>query len=532
MPGGAGRPAAHRHNPRAAVSQEVRVRLADSAAEWTSGVLATLGLLMLFAGARQRRVGLALAAAALLSLATVAGQRYVDLPAWLAATLPLLAPLALVLALLLVEVTLRALKASQMQRQALRQRLAEQGAEIDAAHLQIQQAQALAEAADQAKARFLAAASHDLRQPAHALGLYTAALRAGPLAPAQAEIADRMQATLTALDAMFAALLDVSRMDAGAVLPQWDTVLLAPLLQRLAQEWAPQAEARGLRLAVHIGDPTAMTVTDPVLLERVLRNLLANAVACTQRGGVLMACRQRTAADGERHLRIEVWDSGVGIAQADQGRVFDEFFQLRNGRGPPHSNPPISKPGQGLGLAIVQRLLRLLQLRVVLHSRPGRGSVFFVEGLAPAGAAPLAVAAARQQMRRLAGLLVAVLEADADVRDAMRRLLQLWDCRVVAAGSGSELLQRLPHPHAAPQALVADLRLVDDKSGKRTADEVRRLQAAWGHAVPVLWLSGETAPDGLRAALPPGATVLTKPVSPARLRAWLEQQLPDAPRSS
>ena len=521
------------------------MRLADGAAGWVSGAVGALGLIALLAGARQRRAGLIVGACvcafALLALAVAAWFGRDDLPGWL---LTAAALLVMALTLLWVEVTFRALRAGQAQRQALQQRLAEHGAQLDEARQQMQQAQATAEAADQAKARFLAAASHDLRQPAHALGLYTAALRAGPLAPAQAEIADRMQATLAALDALFAALLDVSRMDAGAVLPQWDTVLLAPLLQRLAQEWAPQAEARGLRLAVHIADPAAMTVTDPVLLERVLRNLLANAVAHTPRGGVLLACRPRTSADGESHLRIEVWDSGVGIAPADQERVFDEFFQVTNERRIQHSSPrkspSISKPGQGLGLAIVQRLVRLLQLRVVLHSRPGRGSVFFVEGLAPAGVAPLAVAAARLQMRlqmrRLAGLLVAVLEDDADVRDAMRRLLQLWDCRVVDGASATELLQRLPQPEDAPQALVADLRLDagknDGENGvKSGADEVRRLQAAWGHTVPVLWISGETAPDGLRATLPAGATVLTKPVSPARLRAWLEQQLPDPAES-
>ena len=501
------------------------MQLAEGGAGWISGALGALGLLVLFTAIRQRRVGLGLAAMALLAFSAAAWVGRGGMPAWLAAAGLML---ALGSALLMIEVAARALIASQSQRHELQQRLAEHCTDLDQARLQLQQAQAAAEAADQAKARFLAAASHDLRQPAHALGLYTAALRAGPLAPQQAEIAERMQASLAALDAMFAALLDVSRMDAGAVLPQWDTVLLAPLLQRLADEWAPQAEARGLRLAVHIADPGAMTVTDPVLLERVLRNLLANAVACTQRGGVLLACRLRTESDGERHLRIEVWDSGVGIAPAEQGRVFEEFYQAAAAMtdSPNSPNSP-KKPGQGqgLGLAIVQRLVRLLQLRVVLHSQPGRGSVFFIEGLAPAGVVPLAAVAARLQMRRLAGLLVAVLEDDAEVRDAMRRLLQLWDCRVVVAASSTELLARLP---AAPHALVADLRLVAGRSG---TEEVQRLQAAWGHGVPVLWVSGETAANGLRAALPAAASVLTKPVSPARLRAWLEQQLPHSPHS-
>ena len=498
------------------------MRLGDGGAEWISGALGALGLLVLFTAARQRRLRLGLGAVALLTLAGAVWLERAAWPAWLAAAGLLL---GLAAALMLIEVAGRALTASQAQRHELQQRLVELTGELDQARLQMQQAQAAAEAADQAKARFLAAASHDLRQPAHALGLYTAALRAGALAPAQAEIADRMQGSLAALEAMFAALLDVSRMDAGAVLPQWDTVRLAPLLQRLADEWAPQAESRGLRLALHIADPLAMTVTDPVLLERVLRNLLANAVACTQRGGVLLACRPRTAPDGERHLRIEIWDSGVGIAPAEQGRVFEEFYQApaRTADCPSSAHSP-KRPGQGLGLSIVQRLVRLLQLRVLLHSQPGRGSVFFVEGLAPAGVAPQAAAAARLQMRRLAGLRVAVLEDDAEVRDAMRRLLQLWDCRVVDAADGAGLLQRMPGPPQAPHALVADLRLAGGRSG---ADDVRGLHAAWGRAVPVLWISGETAADGLRATLPAGATVLSKPVSPARLRAWLEQQLPE-----
>jgi CheY-like chemotaxis protein len=180
--------------------------------------------------------------------------------------------------------------------------------------------------------------------------------------------------------------------------------------------------------------------------------------------------------------------------------------------------------GLGLGLAIVQRLARLLQLRVVLHSRPGCGSVFFVEGLAPAGVAPQAAAASRREWapagRRLAGLLVAVLEDDAEVRDAMRLLLQRWDCRVVDGTQADDLLQRLP---TGPDAVLADLRLADGRTGPA---ELQHLQQAWGRAVPVLWISGETAPDGLRAGLPDGAPVLTKPVSPARLLAWLEQRLP------
>jgi signal transduction histidine kinase/CheY-like chemotaxis protein len=393
----------------------------------------------------------------------------------------------------------------------MQQQLQAQAAELAATRQQMQRAVESAEAAAQARSSFLAAASHDLRQPAHALGLYTAALRAGPLAAEQAEIVSRMQASLAALDAMFAALLDVSRIDAGAVAPQWDTVWLAPLLHRLALEWAPQAEARGLRLAVHVSDPLAVTVTDALLLERVLRNLLANAIKYTRQGGVLLACRARGAADGTRGWRVEVWDTGIGIPPAEQERVFEEFYQVA-GPGPERGQ------GLGLGLAIVQRLVRLLQLRLVLRSVPGRGSVFLLSGLAAARPSTQRAAEARQAMRQLQGLGVAVLEDDDDVRDAMHRLLSQWGCRVLAGVDAQDLLGRFPD--AGPvQALIADLRLADGRLGP---DEARTLMAAWGRSLPMLLVSGETGHAGLQALHQSGQPVLAKPVSPARLRSWLE----------
>ena len=371
----------------------------------------------------------------------------------------------------------------------------------------LDRAQAAAEVADLAKTRFLAAASHDLRQPAHALGLYLATLRAGELAPAQAELAERMTAALGALQAMFAALLDVSRIDADSLAPQWTLVPLAPLLRRLADEQAGAAEARGLRLSLHLADE-ATSVTDPLLLERVLRNLLANAVQHTQAGGVLLACRRRGAGDGAR-WRIEVWDSGCGIAPADHERVFQEFQQLGHGGG-----------GLGLGLPIARRLSQLLQLRLSLQSRPGRGSVFLVDGLAPAGAAPLRAAAAREGLRRLAGASVAVLDDNEDVRRATRGLLQRWECQVADAADADALLAQGGNP---PQALVVDLELAGGRNG---VAEAQRLFAAWGAAVPLLLISGDS-----RAEVPPGldAEMLAKPASPARLRAWLEQALQAEP---
>lgn len=233
-------------------------------------------------------------------------------------------------------------------------------------------------AADAAKSRVLAAAGHDLRQPVHALGLYLGQLAQGPLDPGQHELAVRMRQTLDALHALHAPLTEVAALDAEAVQPRWQQIALAPLLRRLADEYALSAEARGLRLVLHVArgaeraaDEALHTVTDPALLERLLRNLLANAVKYTDRGGVLLACRCR---DGD--LRIEIWDSGIGIAAAAQERVFEAFEQLGAEQGR-------RRAGSGLGLAIARRLARVLQLRLALHSRPGHGTVFLLEGLVP-----------------------------------------------------------------------------------------------------------------------------------------------------
>lgn len=444
---------------------------------------------------------------------------------------------------------------------ALTARVVEAEAALRATRAELARAERVAGAADQAKARFLAAASHDLRQPAHALGLYLATLRATLVPPTaqagpgpegggaglganldtggdatRAELLDRMAASLAALEAMLSRLLDLSRLEAGALEPNWDLVPLEPLLRRLADEFGALAETRGLRLALHLGrapgDVPRVSVTDPVLLERVLRNLLANAVKHTARGGVLLACRARrtadgvddasgTAAPGNLQWRIEVWDSGPGIAETDRERVFEPFQQL--------GNPGRSRAGgQGLGLAIVRGLAQVLGLDVTLHSRPGRGSVFCVEGLAPSGSVPQAAAAARAAMQRLQGMRVALLEDDDEVRDATTRLLASWGVEVIAAADADALADAVDaapgspgSPGAGPpQALVADVRL---GGGRHGPDEAARLARRWGRAVPLLLVSGETAPDVLAALRAGGHTCLAKPLAPSRLRAWLEQ---------
>jgi signal transduction histidine kinase len=228
--------------------------------------------------------------------------------------------------------------------------------------------------ADRAKTRFLAAASHDLRQPIQALGLQLVQLTGmgGAIndAPVQA-VAQRMGRALGSLSAMFDTLLDISRMDAGAVTPQPELFRLRPFLARLVDEFMASAHSSGLRLALRVS-ADAQAHSDPVLLEGIVRNLLGNALKYTQRGGVLLAVRRRGPA-----WQLQVWDSGPGIGDEDHERIFEEFYRVRSAQ-PKGSAEVEREPGLGLGLAIVQRQCRLLGHRLQLHSVPGRGSRFSV----------------------------------------------------------------------------------------------------------------------------------------------------------
>jgi len=376
-----------------------------------------------------------------------------------------------------------------------------------------------AEQANRSKTTFIAAASHDLRQPAHALGLYMAALIDDELNPAQHDLVQRMHASLGVLNTMFNALLDISRMDAGAVIPRLRTFALAPLLHRLAAEFAPQAAERHLRLSVRLsGAPPAMhpglhARSDPLLVERIVRNVLGNAVKYTLNGGVLLSCRPRGEAASRRWV-IEVWDTGPGIAEADRERVFDEFYQVGN----PERN---RLAGLGLGLSIVRRLAALLGHRLALFSRPGHGSRILLELPCTDDAAPGPAADDRQG--KVAGLVVAVIDDDPDVRSAMQLLLDRWGCRVLVGADAADVLRWLQAPPEPPtpvplHAIVADYRL---RGGRTGIEAIAVLRAACGHTLPAMLVSGDSSPEQLALMRASGLACMSKPVRPARLRDWL-----------
>jgi signal transduction histidine kinase/CheY-like chemotaxis protein len=356
-----------------------------------------------------------------------------------------------------------------------------------------------AERASTETSRFLAAASHDLRQPVHAMSLFIGALRERALDADTRQLVTHLDETVTSLQDLFGDLLDISRLDAGVVTPRLETVPIGPLLARIVQAHA--AEAAGKGISLRLSPCSAVAWTDPALLDRILRNLVSNAVRYTDRGRVLIGCRR-----GAR-LRIEVWDTGRGIAAADRERIFDEFTQID------HPGRDRTK-GIGLGLAIVRRLCALLDCPLTLRSEPGAGSVFAVSvRLADrARVEPRAPTLAEPDPAR--GDIL-VIDDEAAIRDGMRALLTSWHYTVRVAASGADALDALASADRPPDLLICDLRLPDGNG----IDLIARLRTRLGFAVPALLITGDTAPERLREAAGSGLLLLHKPVARARLRA-------------
>ena len=409
--------------------------------------------------------------------------------------MPYAVPLAvLAFTALLVNRVVGAMNAVAHANVALEQRVRERTAEL--------------EQANAAKGRFLAAASHDLRQPVASIGLLVGLLREQEPAPRQRGLVDRIDQAVAALETLLRGLLDVSRFDAGTVQPRIGRVELQAVFDAIAAHAGATAEAKGLRLRCR---PTALAVvSDALLLEQMLRNLVDNAVRCTARGGVLVAARRR----GDRVL-VQVRDSGCGMTPEQQQRAFVEFVQFD------HSGADGRVRGLGLGLAIVQRSARLLRHPLTLRSEPGRGSCFGIElpldRRGPArDAIGVAVAAAP---RPLAGRQLIVVEDEPAVRDALVMRLQSWGAEV-RAYAGLQALRGAAEL-GSPDLLLTDLRLPDG-DGLAVIDALR---ARLDRRVPALVVTGTTLPDELARLQRAGVPVLNKPFRAATLLAALAAAL-------
>lgn len=348
-----------------------------------------------------------------------------------------------------------------------------------------------AEAASRAKTRFLASASHDLRQPMQTLSVFAAALAMRPLDERSHQIAQYMNEALLDLTSELDALLDVSKLDAGVVRANVVTIPLGPVLQRMHQAFETAAREKGLDLRVDAPGDVAVRA-DRQLLERVLRNLLENAVKYTRQGRVAVdACVKGDAAV------LSIRDTGPGIAPEEQDRIFEEFYQLDN----PERD---RKKGLGLGLAIVRRLVDLMDIRLELHSQPGQGSSFVLTmPLAQAGGAEQAGPAAAWPLGRLK---VLVVDDELAVARGMQVLLEETGCDVSVATDTAEALQRARDTR--PHIVLADLRLRGEDSGLKTISALRQLYPR----LPALIVSGDTAPERLQEVRRAGIELLHKPL--------------------
>lgn len=355
-----------------------------------------------------------------------------------------------------------------------------------------QEAHKEAELANLAKTKFLAAASHDLRQPIHAQGLFIDVLSHTPLSPHQSGLLASTRSAWQASSDMLNTLLDFSRIEAGVVHPNVRPFHLQNLLYKIENDLAPLADAKGL---VYRSRETTVAVnSDAQLVEMIVRNLVSNAIRYTGHGGVLVACRRR-----DHGVAVEVWDTGIGIAQTDQEAIFSEFHQL--------GNPERDRnKGLGLGLAIARGVAQTLGHELTMSSRPGLGSVFRLT-------LPLAEAAVMEAPpapvgRQLEQQHVLVIDDDAVVSSAMAQLLQSWGCSCDTAGSIHEALTVARARR--PDILISDYRLREQRTGAQAIAEVRCLL---GPQTPALMITGDTAPDRLREALASGIPLLHKPVN-------------------
>ncbi len=356
---------------------------------------------------------------------------------------------------------------------------------------QLADALAQAEAAGTAKTRFLAAASHDLRQPIHTMSLYSAALGMRELDPKARHIAENIDGAVQALAYQLDALLDISKLDAGIVSVRKTRLSLDALLARLAEEFQVSAAVKDIQLQLDCPHE-AVTRTDQALLERILRNLLTNAVTHNQGCTIQI----QVTADGDR-WRLSVADTGKGIPEEEQGKVFEEFYQV--------SNPERDRSrGLGLGLAIVQRLSKLLELNLEFESRVAWGTRFSLT--LPAEAVEQEPVVCEQAANCLEALKVLVVDDETQVRDGMKILLEILGCDVQTAGCTTDALSMATSDK--PDLALVDFRLRDHDSGLNTIDRLRHLYPG----LPAIIISGDTAPDRLQQAKAAGVPILSKPV--------------------
>jgi two-component system, sensor histidine kinase len=373
-----------------------------------------------------------------------------------------------------------------------------------------------AEVANRAKTQFFAAASHDLRQPLHAMGLFAEALRQRSHDEEVAHLVNSINGSVDALEGLFSELLDITKIDTGGVETSPEHFNMGDLFRKLRLHFEPTAFEKGL--AMRFRGERYNAYADPILVERILRNLVSNAIRYTNDGTVLVSCRRRAG-----HLLLQVWDTGVGIRERERERIFEEFYQV-----PYHESlSPQQRKGLGLGLAIVKRLADLINAPLTLRSEPGRGTVFSLQ--LPLGKAPRAPIAAQSGKAPLGLTLdhkfIVVVEDEPAVRGGLEVLLKGWGAQVmsfetVAATRAWAMASDLDTP--APDLLVVDYRLEQGRTG---IDALETLRHRFGEHIPAIMVTGSTMTGHEAEAQAHDFHLLVKPVVPNKLRAMISFKL-------
>jgi two-component system, sensor histidine kinase len=373
-----------------------------------------------------------------------------------------------------------------------------------------------AEVANRAKTQFFTAASHDLRQPLHAMGLFAEALRQRVHEPEVAQLVNSINESVDALEGLFSELLDINRIDTGGVEVHEQHFAVGDILRKLRLNFEPSAFEKGLSLRLRSGE--RIVFADPLLVERILRNLVSNAIRYTNDGSVLVSCRQR-----RDKVLLQVWDTGIGIRESERVRIFEEFYQV------PHTGivSPEQRKGLGLGLAIVKRLADLMHATLSVRSQPGRGTVFTLE--LPVGKAPRALAQAVPGKGPLGitleGRLVVIVEDEPAVRGGLEVLIKGWGASIASFDSvaASAEWARMSDPDIVkPDLLIVDYRLEDGLNG---VDAIKALRARFGAAVPAILVTGSTMTGHEMDAQRHDFHLLIKPVVPNKLRAMIAFKL-------
>jgi signal transduction histidine kinase/ActR/RegA family two-component response regulator len=378
------------------------------------------------------------------------------------------------------------------------------------------------EVASQAKTRLLAAASHDLRQPLHALTLFSDGLASGETDPARLQRIGHIRECVDSLDRLFSGLLNLSQLDAGVLQPQWSDFPLDRLFDEISRNFRPVAEQQGLRLVVR---KTGLRVRcDYVMLSRILNNLVSNSLRNTLQGGVLIGARRRG-----RGVRIDVVDTGIGIAPQHQARVFEEFYRIEPSERAGANTP--GTRGMGLGLATVQRLADLLNTRVELSSRLRKGTCvrLLVRGAPPGlpAALPPPLHAGSEEepaAPNLDGIRILVIDDERTILEGLTVVLSSWGAKVLAAQTRDEALLLADHWEQPPEVVVSDLLLQGGDNGLDVIQALQRHPRGIGPGTACLLVTGETQPERLREVASAGIAVLYKPVSPRVLRQAIHAQ--------